>query len=66
MNILIIFFIIYILGFGIFSWAGLYHLWKYGYVGDMTKPVIFIYSILSLLVITGTIFIFVLRVFIGE
>jgi len=65
MSILIIVFVICLLAFGIFSWAGLYHLWRYGYVGDMTKPVIITYSVLSLAVIAGTIFVFVLRVMIG-
>lgn len=43
----IVFLILYI----IYSALGLYHLWRYGYVGDLTKPAIVTYVILSVVVI---------------
>lgn len=44
---LLILYIIFILGFIVYSAVGIYHLWRFGYVGDLTKPVIIIYSIVA-------------------
>ena len=44
-------YIIFLLGFIIYSAIGIYHLWRFGYVGDLTKPVIIIYSIIAILII---------------
>lgn len=48
--LLIIYFII-LVAFIAYSAAGIYHLSRFGYVGDLTKPAIFVYSFLSLTVI---------------
>lgn len=44
-------YILFIIIFLIFSVAGIYHLNRYGYAGDMSKPAIILYSIASLAVI---------------
>ena len=51
MTILFISYFVFLVGFAIFSASGLYHLWRFGYVGDLTKPVITTYIILVTLVI---------------
>jgi len=51
MTILIIIYFIYLFGFIIFSILGLYHLWKYGFHGDMCKIVMITYIIISGLII---------------
>ena len=45
------------------SWTvgGIYHLWRFGYVGDLTKPAIVIYVIISGSVIILTLFAMSLR-----
>lgn len=55
---LVLYFVL-LTGFIIYSAAGIYHLWRFGYVGDLTKPAIFIYIILvSLVIIASLILIF--------
>lgn len=44
-------YIVFLVGFVVYSAIGIYHLWRFGYVGDLTKPAIVIYSILVLLII---------------
>ncbi len=44
-------YIIFLLAFIIYSAVGIYHLWRFGYVGDLTKPVVITYSVLALLII---------------
>lgn len=53
MNIsaLIIIYGLFIIAFVIFSVVGIYHLRRFGYAGDLTKPAIFLYSLLSVLAI---------------
>lgn len=48
---LLLAYIIYLILFAIFSVIGVYHLWRFGYVGDLTKPAIITYVILVSLVI---------------
>jgi hypothetical protein len=52
MLILLISYILFLVGFVIYSFSGIYHLWRFGYVGDLTKPAIFIYIFISASVIT--------------
>lgn len=44
-------YIVYVILFLIFSIVGIYHLWRFGYVGDLTKPAIITYVILVGLVL---------------
>jgi len=48
---LLVIYFLYVLGFIIFSIMGLYHLWKYGFRGDMTKITMITYVIVSGLII---------------
>jgi len=48
---LLIIYIIALIAFGIYSFFGIYHLWRFGYIGDLTKPAIIIYIIIALLAI---------------
>jgi len=54
MIVLLICYFIFLVGFIIFSFSGLYHLWRFGYVGDLTKPAITIYLILTIAIIVIT------------
>jgi hypothetical protein len=54
MNYLIIIYALFLLGFLIYSAAGIYHLWRFGYSGDMSKVIIFIYSIISVSIIIAS------------
>ena len=47
-------YIVFIIGFSAFSIVGIYHLNRYGYAGDMSRPVVIGYSILALLIIGST------------
>ena len=49
---ILILYIIALIGFLVYSAIGIYHLWRFGYVGDLTKPVILVYSIVALVIIT--------------
>jgi hypothetical protein len=51
MIVLLIIYFIFLIGFIIFSILGLYHLWKFGFQGDMCKIVMITYSIVSGLII---------------
>jgi len=61
MTLLLVSYFIFLVIFIIFSASGLYHLWRYGYVGDLTKPAIMIYIIVSVVVIVFTLFAISLR-----
>lgn len=45
---------IFVLIFAIYSAAGIYHLWRFGYSGDLSKAAIIIYILLSSAVILST------------
>ena len=47
MSILLIVYIVFLIAFIIYSASGIYHLWRFGYVGDLTKPAIVAYVVLS-------------------
>lgn len=55
MSYIILAYIIFLILFVLYSTAAIYHLWRFGYVGDLTKPVMVAYIILSSLVIMSTI-----------
>ncbi len=44
-------YMIFLIIFCLVSWAGLYHLYRFGYVGDKTKLIINIYLVVSIAVI---------------
>lgn len=53
LSLLIVYFIL-LIAFIIFSVAAIYHLNRFGYVGDLTRPVIAIYIVISIIVIAVT------------
>ena len=54
MQYFIFVYLIVVLAFVIYSAAGIYHLWRFGYSGDLSKVAIIIYSLVSLGIIFGT------------
>lgn len=47
-------YIVVLIIFCLYSALGLYHLWRYGYIGDLTKPAIVVYILISaVLIITS-------------
>jgi len=57
-----IFYLIFLLGFLIYSLAGIYHLWRFGYSGDLTKAIIIIYSFISAAIIVVSLFLISVRI----
>ena len=55
MVLLLVSYFVFLLVFIVFSIAGIYHLRRFGYVGDLTQPIIIIYIIISIVVIVFTI-----------
>jgi len=51
---LLLIYFIFLLLFAVYSIIGIYHLWRFGYVGDLTKPAIVLYLIFSLAIIALT------------
>lgn len=51
MTYLLILYFVFLLGFMAYSAAGIYHLWRFGYAGDLTRPIIIIYSFLATFII---------------
>lgn len=47
---------IFLLVFLIYSVAAIYHLWRFGYAGDLSKLMIFIYCAFVLAVIIASLF----------
>ena len=47
----IVIYFIFLLAYLIFSLAGVYHLRRFGYAGDLTKTIIIVYTLLSVAVI---------------
>lgn len=62
-NIIIILYLISLIGFIIFSIAGVYHLWRFGYSGDLSKPAIIIYTLASTAVVLLSLFLISIRIF---
>jgi cytochrome c oxidase subunit IV len=55
-NYAILVYVLVVVGFGIFSALCIYHLRRFGYAGDLTKPVILIYSVVSVAIIVASFF----------
>lgn len=51
MIFLLAIYIIYLIVFAGYSFLGIYHLWRFGYVGDLTKPAIVAYLVISIVLI---------------
>lgn len=58
---LLVCYFIFLTGFVIYSILGLYHLWRFGYVGDLTKPAVVIYVVLTATTIVITLIAISLR-----
>ncbi|MEK9156439.1 MAG: hypothetical protein AAB360_04075 [Patescibacteria group bacterium] len=56
MSYLLTIYLIFLIGYALYSAVGIYHLWRFGYVGDLTKPVIVVYCFVSLAVIGFSLF----------
>jgi len=52
--IIISIYLCFIAAYLIFSIAGIYHLWRFGYSGDLSKLAILAYSIFSIAIIVST------------
>jgi|GEM_PF-761795 len=66
MNIIILLVVIYalfVITFLIYSLVGNYHLRRFGYAGDLTKPVILIYTVISTVVIIVTVLTIIYEVY---
>jgi len=59
MGVVILIYIVFILAFLVYSAAGIYHLWRFGYSGDLTRFVIVFYALVSFAVI-GASFAFII------
>ena len=44
-----------------YSAAGIYHLWRFGYVGDLTRPMIVIYCLASAAIISVSLTLMILE-----
>lgn len=44
-------YLVFLIGFAIFSAFGVYHLWQFGYVGDFTRPIAIGYIVAAAAVI---------------
>jgi hypothetical protein len=54
MIFLLLAYFLFLIVFAVYSTVGVYHLWRFGYVGDLTKPFIFAYIAVSAIVIIIT------------
>jgi len=54
-----------VLAFAIFSASAIYHIWQFGYIGDLSKPVAVIYLIISAGLIIITLFLVVAQLLRG-
>ena len=55
----LLFYLLFLVAYAIFSIIAIYHLRRFGYVGDLTRKAIVLYSIFSIVVI-GLSFMFIL------
>jgi hypothetical protein len=61
MSLIYLIYIIYVALFAAFSYLALYHIWRFGFVGDATKKVIYGYiGIVGLIVVATLILIAVI------
>lgn len=52
------FYIVFLACFVIYSIAGIYHLWRYGYSGDLSKVIIVVYTLISVFIIVASLIFF--------
>lgn len=57
---LFIFYFIFLVVFIAYSAAGIYHLWRFGFVGDLTRPMIVLYSIVATGIVVTSLILIVL------
>lgn len=56
---LVLGYLLFLVAFGIFSYFGIYHLWRFGFVGDATRSMIVIYLVaVGIIIITSFVLIF--------
>jgi len=58
---LLIIYFLFILAYMIYSAVAIYHLWRFGYVGDLTKPAIIFYIIVSVVIIFISLIFIIIR-----
>lgn len=51
---IIISYLAFVLIFSVFSYFALYHIWRFGFVGDITKRVIYGYILMSIAIVVFT------------
>ena len=61
MAILVVFYLVFLLFFFVFSSALIYHLWHFGIKGDRTRLFIVVYSIISFAIIFFTFLLLFIR-----
>lgn len=61
MAYIIIPYLIFLACFIVYSLAGIYHLWRFGYSGDLTKVIIIVYLLLSAVIIVISLFLISIR-----
>lgn len=55
-SVSILIYIVFLIGFIIFSYLGIYHLKRFGYKEDACSTMIFIYTFLTVVIVAGSIF----------
>ena len=50
----LLFYILFLALFAVYSFVAIYHLYRFGYIGDLTKPAIFFYLTIVLIIIALT------------
>ena len=63
---ILIFYLIILVAYAAYSIAAIYHLWRFGFVGDLTKKAIIIYLILSTVVIVTSLILILTRAWPSE
>jgi hypothetical protein len=65
MQYLILIYIATVILFAGYSIAGIYHLWRFGYSGDLSKAIIIVYSVVSVGVIIISLSLMSYRLIVG-
>ena len=58
---LFVFYLLFLIAFVAYSAAGIYHLWRFGFVGDLTRPMIVFYSLIGIIIIIISLVLIVLE-----
>ncbi len=57
---LVLVYLLFLVAFGVFSYFAIYHLWRFGFVGDATRTMIVVYLVaVGGIVITSFVLIFI-------